>query len=63
MKTSNHRWHVVIDRPDGSRDYLTPPMMPDGEREWGDLAEAATFRGHEWAKEMALAHGGRPVPA
>lgn len=60
MKTG---WHVAIDRPDGSRDYLTPPTMPHGERDWGDLAEAATFASHERAREEAGFHGGRAVPA
>ena len=63
LRNAKSRWHVVVDRADGTMDCLTAPMMSDGERDWGDLPEAACFASHERAKEEAYNHGGRPVPA
>ena len=58
LRNMKSRWCVVTRRADGTTDYLTPPMMPDGEREWGDYAERSVFASHERAKEEAGYHGG-----
>ena len=57
-----HGWNIIKKDWDGFDEYLTVPMMPDGERQWGDMPQRAIFRDLQRAKDECAYYGGTVVP-